>query len=216
MHRLVSIEKQKQKQKSHPQQGFQVDLSDASGNVWPASLGLHPLKQAMSEFSCRVSGSLMVHRVGGQLHFALGSVSVPQSINTWINGKIVFSMEINSFHFIIQMAEHTHKFTLNELLSFNSSHLIHNFSFGPKTEGGVQTHTLNVCLKDSISAEIGGNLLGGVSHFVKSGQERISYFLKIVPVTYLKNSKVLHSYEYSVTELFHPLALGDHRHPGFL
>lgn len=132
-----------------------------------ASMRTIPKAVKMGE-GCNISGYMTVNRVNGNFHFALGE-------GVERNGK------------------HIHLFLPEDAPRFNTTHIIHELSFGPK-----------VTEKDAH----GG--LDGVTKVITESNGKtgfFQYFLKVVPTVY-NNTFTGHEFEtnrYFFTENYKPL-----------
>ena len=116
---------------------------------------------------CNIAGKLKVNKVAGNFHMAMGE-----------------ALDING--------RHIHQFLPADRINFNSSHIIHDLSFGKAIPGTTNAHGLN-----------------GVSKIVTSqtgGTGVFQYYVKVVPTNFTDtDGTVLETNRYSFTERYVPL-----------
>jgi len=114
---------------------------------------------------CTIYGFLEISKVQGEFHIAFGRKA---EATTTPKGTVSVS--------------HIHRFTYQEIFTFNSSHIINRLSFGEDFPGVVQP-------------------LDNVKKIVESGSGRYQYFIQVVPTIYkYSNGKELYTNQFSVTE----------------
>lgn len=114
-------------------------------------------KLAQDGEGCRFTGKMFVNRVAGNFHVALGRTFHRQ-------GRLV------------------HQFRPGQEHTYNSSHIIHNLSFGTPYPGVVGP-------------------LDGVKKVAERSGGVFQYYLKIVPTIYSDiDEDAIHSYQFSVTQ----------------
>ncbi len=112
---------------------------------------------------CNLSGSMEVNKVAGNFHVAMGES-------------------------MVRDGRHIHQFLPADAPNYNTSHIIHELSFGPKIPG-------NLPLDGRI--RIAGDSTG-----------LYQYFIKIVPTSYTdRKGKTTESNRFSHTERFRPLII---------
>lgn len=114
---------------------------------------------------CRVVGSIKIRKVAGNIHLAAGGSSYSSSTN-----------------------RHIHSYKIDELQTFNTSHIIHTLSFGPNIPTVPSYKPLDM-----------------YTNSVKDGLGNFQYFIKIIPTTYKSFTKNINTYQYSVTERTIPI-----------
>jgi len=148
---------------------FGVDIVDSAGEqsleVTQNIVKKHTSKgkeQDTFRLGCKANGILKVNKVRGEFHIAFGREA--QSASGLGGGG------------------HIHRFTPQELFTFNCSHVINRLSFGEDFPGVVQP-------------------LDGTKKVVTKGLGRYQYFIQVVPTIYkYQNGKQLVTNQYSVTE----------------
>lgn len=128
---------------------------------------------------CRIRGSLLVNRVAGNFHIAMGE--------THSRG-----------------AGHIHQFNPMQLGAYNGSHIVHSMSFGTEYPG-IKNPLDNT--KAIVLPYVAGALPDGSPAMTSAGVHM--YYFKIIPTKYIKgekeeNSKVVSTNQYSVTSQFRP------------
>lgn len=125
-----------------------------------------PIKRMTKGEGCHLEGTIKLNKVAGNFHIAMGEAHDIQG-------------------------HHIHQFMPDDAINFNSSHIIHELSFGKQYPGMVE------------------NGLNGVSKFVSDetgGTGVFQYFVKVVPTNFTDaNGNVLETNRYSVTERYRPL-----------
>merc|ERR1711871_60633 len=141
---------------------------------------------------CNIQGALLVNKVAGNFHFALGK--------SYRRGT----------HLV-------HQFALKDINAFNCSHTVHSLNFGPPFPGSV-----NPLDGASVIATQRGANLGGQPDAVPDIETRprgaaavypsagvVQYFVKIVPTTYehlgAGDGSTIRTNQYSVTEQIRPI-----------
>lgn len=132
------------------------------------------VEQCMMELShanpgCNIKGTLDLKKVMGNFHIAPG---------------------VSAYG---PMGQHIHQYDYEQLLRFNSSHIINKFSIGDKRVERFSKHGVKQPLE-------------GFQYVVHGGHGHIKYYLQVVPTTYVSGSRARTSdsasFEYSV-QLFH-------------
>jgi endoplasmic reticulum-Golgi intermediate compartment protein 3 len=155
-----------------------------------------PLKKGEG---CNLSGYMIVNRVNGNFHVAMGQ-----------------GMERDG--------RHIHSYKVDDASKFNVSHTIHELTFGPKAESVIPNK-----LKAKEKVEKAGNVhdvyktpppvsdqhqaLNGVEKIVSKvhgATGTFQYFIKVVPTTYVysqsgKLQSTIETNRYFFTERFRPL-----------
>eukprot|EP00592_Proboscia_alata_P024374 CAMPEP_0194443170 /NCGR_PEP_ID=MMETSP0176-20130528/126551_1 /TAXON_ID=216777 /ORGANISM="Proboscia alata, Strain PI-D3" /LENGTH=1007 /DNA_ID=CAMNT_0039269379 /DNA_START=41 /DNA_END=3061 /DNA_ORIENTATION=- len=196
--------------------------------------GVHAKKPKMMTQGegCQIAGYMVVNRVNGNFHIAMGEgverdgrhihlfnpedtknfnspKMMTQGEGCQIAGYMVVNRVNGNFH--IAMGEgverdgrHIHLFNPEDTKNFNSSHIIHELSFGEPKKGMPNSIE---DLENHWDAE--GNVLNGATKIVteKSGSTGLfQYFVKVVPTVY-KNTKGAdrETNRFFFTERFRPL-----------
>mmetsp|Transcript_26211 Transcript_26211/g.30178 ORF Transcript_26211/g.30178 Transcript_26211/m.30178 type:complete len:720 (-) Transcript_26211:348-2507(-) len=143
--------------------------------------GVHAKKPKMMTQGegCQIAGYMVVNRVNGNFHIAMGEG-------------------------VERDGRHIHLFNPEDTKNFNSSHIIHELSFGEPKKGMPNSIE---DLENHWDAE--GNVLNGATKIVteKSGSTGLfQYFVKVVPTVY-KNTKGAdrETNRFFFTERFRPL-----------
>jgi len=116
------------------------------------------IKGINNKFGCHLTGFVKATKVKGEFHIAFGRHAQATT-------------EEN----------HMHRFTMQELWTFNCSHKINKFWFGEDFPGS--SHALD-----------------GTSKIVEKGLGRFQYFIQIVPTIYRDTRRSIYTNQYSVTE----------------
>jgi len=145
-----------------PCKDFGLDFMDHAGEqqlevedgLWKADVGN----------GCRIWGYLLTNKVAGEFHIAFGRLAVAVED---AHGKAG--------------GGHIHRFTMNELRTFDPSHIIQKLSFGEDIPG----------IK---------NPLDDTRHIVTEGSAQFQYYIKVVPTTYYRlDGTVTNTNQYSFT-----------------
>ena len=127
------------------------------------------IKRMSKGEGCNIAGKLRVNKVAGNFHIAMG-----EAVD--MNGR------------------HIHQFLPEDRINFNSSHIIHELSFGEVIPGFNDDTGLN-----------------GVSKIVTSqtgGTGVFQYYVKVVPSNFTNgDGTVIETNQYSFTERYSPLMI---------
>lgn len=140
----------------------------------------HPseVEQCINELShanpgCNLKGTIFAKKVMGNFHFAPGSSALGP------------------------MGQHIHLYDYEQLLRYNTSHIIHRLEIGDSNFQRFSSTGVH-------------HPLSNTKYTVSSGFGHVKYFLHVVPASYSSKKVTHHSFEYSA-QAFHkefPLGLG--------
>ena len=146
---------------------------------------------------CRMYGMMEAHRVDGEFHIAFGKIAALSRTGT---DQITATQK--------QAMGHIHRFTYDEMISFNASHVIRHLQFGDATAAPIIFHkrvphekTGKGRTEKAAFRPFHGNPaqpLNGKKHVVPKNAARFVYHIKVVPVlTYHRDGSLSKTYEYT-------------------
>lgn len=136
------------------------------------------VEQCMHELShsnpgCNIRGTLHLKKVMGNVHFAPGTSALGPG------------------------GQHIHLYDYEQLLRFNTSHVVNHLSIGERTVNRFSSRGVHYALD-------------GAKYTVGGGYGYIKYFLQVVPTTYSTATHSAHAFEFSA-QVFHrefPIGFG--------
>eukprot|EP00727_Mastigamoeba_balamuthi_P004270 m51a1_g13840 hypothetical protein (369) ;mRNA; f:519191-520479 len=184
---------------------FGLDVVDVTGDL---QLGVEDSLQhtPIGTTGCNMFGSMRAHRVDGEFHVAFGRLAL-EAPNQ--KHKVTATMQHSTAH--------VHRFSMAEIGFFNASHTVHHLSFShepisPKASarwrtmqaGGAGRSLFALAYPDTVD-----HPMDGVEKIVTHDTARFTYFIKVVPTTWIYSTgSRFSSYQLSHKEHTVPIVIG--------
>ncbi|KAH3762022.1 Endoplasmic reticulum-Golgi intermediate compartment protein 1 [Pelomyxa schiedti] len=145
---------------------FGLDVVDVTGEL---QLGAeNSLQTTPVGAGCNIKGTVIAHKVDGEFHVAFGRLAKPAPGQ---QTRLTASQAHSTMH--------VHQFSLAEIGWFNASHTVNHISFF------MADQTLSHISPTDLGIQFP---LDGLGYMVSHDTARVTYFIKIVPTTYITSS----------------------------